>query len=236
MTPLLEALKAEKIARRDANAIIRNHAHYKDILTVSNPSGSSLKKTTRAEAAAVKKTKKELAVTPSSSKSVQQIQSKLSMNPSHPVGNTVSSPLVKPTPSVSIRSSRNRHAAKASKEAVQQGPSPATTTAPSALLAPEEATSNTTVPTKRGKLGLGLRHFEAALSGVGVTTGEQKHREKSKDAFTPMALSTAAGPDANSAGVLAVPVAPHGDGGRGGRRGGGGRGKGRGGQGPSRIG
>ena len=236
MTPLLEALKAEKIARRDANAIIRNHPHYKDILTVSNPPSSSLKKTTRAEATTVKKMKKEPAVTPSSSKPVQQNQTKLSLNSSHAVGNTVSSPLVKPTPPVSIRSSRNRHAAKASKEAVQQGALPTTTAAPSALLAPEEATSNAAVLTKRGRLGLGLRHFEAALSGVGVTTGEQKRGEKSKDAFTPMASSTAAGPDANSAGMLAAPVAPHGEGGRGGRRGGGGRGKGRGGQGPSRIG
>jgi len=232
MTPLLEALKAEKIARRDANAIIRNHPHYKDILTASNPSSNSLKKTTRAEATTVKKTKKELAVMPSSSKPVQQAQTKLSMNPPHAVGNIVPSPPVKPTPSVSIRPSRNRHAAKGPKEAVQQGLLTTTTAAP-ALLAPEEAPSNATVPTKRGRLGLGLRHFEAALSGVRVTTGEQKRGEKSKDDFTPMASSTAAGPDATDPGVLAVPVAPHGDGGRGGRRG---RGKGRGGQGSSRIG
>ncbi|KIP09958.1 hypothetical protein PHLGIDRAFT_85906, partial [Phlebiopsis gigantea 11061_1 CR5-6] len=34
-TPLLEALKAEKSAQRDREAILRNHAHYKEIATSS---------------------------------------------------------------------------------------------------------------------------------------------------------------------------------------------------------
>ena len=291
MTPLLEALKAEKIAQKDKEAIIRNHAHYKDILNVS-PSSSLRKeekrKTTRAEAATVKKAKKGSSVPP---KAVQ-IQAQSSTGPSHGAGNTVS-PLVKPQ-SLPTRQSR-KHAAKASKEVIQippavvSVPTPAskdtivpvaplktfsTSVAPpkalfSAPVVPEEVMSNATAPARRGRpvLGLGSRHFEAALSGVGVT-GERKRREKSRDPTpTPTPSSAAAGPlqesvsqtrpntsspprrlrhqkegssssgvavppvpDANGDSMLSVPVASHGDGGRGGRR----RGRGRGG--PSRIG
>ena len=289
MTPLLEALKAEKIAQKDKEAIIRNHAHYKDILNVS-PSSSLRKeekrKTTRAEAATVKKAKKGSSVPP---KAVQ-IQAQSSTGPSHGAGNTVS-PLVKPQ-SLPTRQSR-KHAAKASKEVIQippavvSVPTPAskdtivpvaplktfsTSVAPpkalfSAPVVPEEVMSNATAPARRGRpvLGLGSRHFEAALSGVGVT-GERKRREKSRDP-TPTPSLAAAGPlqesvsqtrpnpsspprrlrhqkegssssgvavppvpDANGDSMLSVPVASHGDGGRGGRR----RGRGRGG--PSRIG
>ncbi|KAF8558615.1 hypothetical protein OG21DRAFT_1080389 [Imleria badia] len=39
-TPLLEALKAEKSAQKDKEAILRNHAHYKDVIV----SGASSKK------------------------------------------------------------------------------------------------------------------------------------------------------------------------------------------------
>ena len=35
-TPLLEALKAEKSAQKDKEAILRNHAHYKDPSTLAS--------------------------------------------------------------------------------------------------------------------------------------------------------------------------------------------------------
>ncbi|KAF8452661.1 Smg-4/UPF3 family-domain-containing protein [Boletus edulis BED1] len=47
-TPLLEALKAEKSAQKDKEAILRNHAHYKDVTA----SGSSRKEEAKKKAAA----------------------------------------------------------------------------------------------------------------------------------------------------------------------------------------
>jgi regulator of nonsense transcripts 3 len=49
-TPLLEALKAEKQAQKDKEAIIRNHAHYKDL--TNGPPPSVLRKEEKRKAAA----------------------------------------------------------------------------------------------------------------------------------------------------------------------------------------
>ena len=43
-TPLLEALKAEKSAQKDKEAILRNHAHYKDIHAAAIHAPSSSKR------------------------------------------------------------------------------------------------------------------------------------------------------------------------------------------------
>ena len=42
-TPLLEALKAEKSAQKDKEAILRNHAHYKDPAALAAAAASTKK-------------------------------------------------------------------------------------------------------------------------------------------------------------------------------------------------
>jgi regulator of nonsense transcripts 3 len=50
-TPLLDALKAEKSAQRDKEAIQRNHAHYKDAAQASKKDDSKKKAAAAAAAA-----------------------------------------------------------------------------------------------------------------------------------------------------------------------------------------
>ncbi|KAF5348862.1 hypothetical protein D9756_009757 [Leucocoprinus leucothites] len=214
-TPLLEALRVEKQAQKDKEAIIRNHPHYKDLLNGPSPSAlrkEEKRKAARAEAAAAKKAKKG---PPASSKPVQ-IQAKPSVGPSH--APTTALPLPgKPQPSPA-RSSR-KHTAKTSKESVHAPPSapsaPAATqkdTVPPAAstpkaqsltpAGPQEAMSTTTTtpaPARRGRpvLGLGSRQFEAALSGVGVA-GERKRRENGKDTTSAAPAPSAPGQEGTS--------------------------------------
>ncbi|KXN89741.1 Regulator of nonsense transcripts UPF3 [Leucoagaricus sp. SymC.cos] len=253
-TPLLEALKVEKQAQKDKEAIIRNHAHYKDLLKGSSAKEEKRKAARAAEAAVAAGKKGKKGGVPLPPKPVQ-IQAKPSAA-SAPAqkGNT---PSAKPQPSPA-RPGR-KHGAKASKEANPAPPNAAATPAaapkdavraptPTAAPAPPKPATpaqppaqDTTpapaapAPARRGRpvLGLGSRHFEAALSGVGVT-GDRKRREKGKEA-APANLATprenasqekpnpptspkrsrhqkgnpasaATGPDANGASVLAVPA------------------------------
>ncbi|KAF9448098.1 hypothetical protein P691DRAFT_801340 [Macrolepiota fuliginosa MF-IS2] len=224
-TPLLEALKAEKQAQKDKEAIIQNHPHYK--LNPPAPGAfrkEEKRKAARAEASgppAGKKGKKAAAAPPPPPKQIQiQTKPSTSGGSAHNVNIATPTP-AKPQPSPSRAGRAAKHAAKVVKEANAAAASAnATTTqapvskdvrAPSTHRAPDatptvplqvqDITTTATVPPVQPKrarpvLGLGSRHFEAALSGAGMT-GERKRREKGKETLSTPAAPAAVPQDGN---------------------------------------
>ncbi|ETW77358.1 hypothetical protein HETIRDRAFT_436258 [Heterobasidion irregulare TC 32-1] len=201
-TPLLEALKAEKSAQKDKEAILRNHPHYKDAAALSKkedakrrgavpapakqsdiPSAGSKKGSKKATSAAQKQT----------SSSTSQPK-----NGSSPTTVPMTVSKAPPTGPKSGRSGRPQ--AQAQDTQPPRSPiTPATTVAtsvPSASIsalpetAPPSTGSGATGRRPRPILGLASRQFEAALSGAGVSKPKReraaekdkgKDREKDKD-------------------------------------------------------
>ncbi|KAL0071227.1 hypothetical protein AAF712_001793 [Marasmius tenuissimus] len=162
-TPLLEALKAEKVAAKEAKEkmiMMRNHhAHPPEVLTRKDDK----KKATSAKAAAeVPPTSKKAA-----KKAAAVAAAAANVDPAH-AGS--------PTSRKSGKASRAREQ--------QQHLSPAQVASPSAAAAPSTsaATTNdaTAPPSRRSRpvLGLGSRQFEAALSGV---AGGKSRKDREKD-------------------------------------------------------
>ncbi|KAI0753310.1 Smg-4/UPF3 family-domain-containing protein, partial [Daedaleopsis nitida] len=182
-TPLLEALKAEKSAQKDKEAIIRNHAHYKESAALASASSKKDDKKKAAAAAAAKEKATDIAgkkggkKAAAAAKAGQQVQaggSKDSKAPPAPSGKQAGPKPPKPP--------RER---KASTAAATQAPANATppaapahtvTSAPSAD-APAASPARRTRPV----LGIASRQFEAALSGAGVERKSRREREKEKE-------------------------------------------------------
>lgn len=215
-TPLLEALKAEKQAQKDKEAIIRNHAHYKELMSASTSGALRKEEKRKAAPPTAGKKGKKAAAPPAPPKQIQ-IQAKPSTSGgSAQNANAVVPQPSKPQPPPSRPSRSAKHAAKAAKEAnaapalaPKDAPQPSANRVPDATVPAPPPAQDTTAPTpassaapaKRGRpvLGLGSRHFEAALSGV--VTGERKRRDKGKESATttPSASATPATPQENIA-------------------------------------
>ncbi|KAH9829545.1 Smg-4/UPF3 family-domain-containing protein [Rhodofomes roseus] len=175
-TPLLEALKAEKSAQKDKEAILRAHAHYKDPSVVA-----SAKKDDKKKAAAGGGAKPAPAEQPLGKKA-KKAAAKAAQQPAGPSsapGTKASAPTNAPaqakqaqvqqagSPTKTPRPPRER----------QPRPSPASSAAPTPATQPgadasASTSSDPAAPSssrRRPVLGLGSRQFEAALSGAGVS-------------------------------------------------------------------
>ncbi|KAF8062215.1 Smg-4/UPF3 family-domain-containing protein [Lyophyllum atratum] len=199
-TPLLEALKAEKSAHKDKEAILRNHAHYKDATILASPRKEEPKKKGALP-------QKPAEPTPSSSKKGLKKQAPLSVPPSAQkpppaIANAVKIPAAAPGPSHAGPKSPKPPRAKPTAHAKppQGGPKPppapiATTPAAPPVIAqapgpvpPVPGGAAPAVPPRRARpvIGLASRQFEAALSGAGVGAGgdrkSRREREREKEA------------------------------------------------------
>ncbi|CCM05615.1 uncharacterized protein FIBRA_07844 [Fibroporia radiculosa] len=202
-TPLLEALKAEKSALKDKEAILRNHAHYKD----HNPAQSASAKkddakkksaatpgpataTKHAEAQGNKKSTKKPAAVGKAAHQHQPQQSASSNAPAHGVA-TGAQPKVQSTPATppkAPRPPRERHPKPPVPLAAPTGPSAPTAHSSEGVSTAQTDSSAAAPPAAtrrvRPMLGLGSRQFEAALSGAGmpVSSGERRpRREREKE-------------------------------------------------------
>ncbi|KAG6857241.1 hypothetical protein H0H87_007660 [Tephrocybe sp. NHM501043] len=198
-TPLLEALKAEKSANKDKEAILRSHAHYKDPTILQPPSRSDAgsKKKGGASSAPAKSAP---APEPSNSKKGgKKGQAQGAKQPSQAHASTKSAPGTS-----NAGQGQNTKAPKHPKPAkqAQQQPSKATpASAPTPVSAPtppivlanagptkaSAAAANTgeAAPAPRRSrpvIGLASRQFEAALSGVAGGPGRARREQASHTA------------------------------------------------------
>lgn len=195
-TPLLDALKAEKSAQRDKEAIQRNHPHYKDAVQASKKEESK-KKAAAAAAATAKQASdsatplgKRAAKRAAAAAAAVQKASTQTGAPTQPkaggapAASSTAKPPPSPSKSKSTRASKHQASAHAqSQEAQHSKPSSATQTAASSTPAETGASTSTPAPVPatagsnesgrrtRPVLGLASRQFEAALSGAGVSKG-----------------------------------------------------------------
>lgn len=190
-TPLLEALKAEKSAQKDKEAIFRSHAHYKDsTAATTSRKEESKKKATPATVASQKHS--EAAQAPLSRKAKKAAAAQKATSPAQtarvtPAAKSISADSAnlpaKPPPNAST----TRTTPRSPRTARQQAPKvPATAPLPPKPVA-QPAPSVTTepappVPSASGRKGrpvVGLgRHFEAALNGaVGPSGGKKREKE-----------------------------------------------------------
>ena len=173
-TPLLEALKAEKSANKDKEAILRNHAHYSQII----PSVSR------------KEDKKKTIPAPQPQSSKASEGTSATDSGSVPKS-TADSPVTEATKPV-----KAPRAPRAHRGAKNQSNNPSQNTAvDDAAAAPSEA------PVRRSRpvIGLGSRQFEAALSGVGGRERKTTKREKGKEKESPASAGNGNGPSNEAA-------------------------------------
>ena len=169
-TPLLEALKAEKSANKDKEAILRNHAHYSQII----PSISR------------KEDKKKTIPAPQPLASKASEGTSATDSGSFPKS-TADGPVTEATKPV-----KAPRAPRAHRGAKNQSSNPSqNATVDDAAVVPSEA------PVRRSRpvIGLGSRQFEAALSSVGGR--ERKKRGKEKE--PPASASNGNGPSSEAA-------------------------------------
>jgi regulator of nonsense transcripts 3 len=189
-TPLLEALKAEKSAQKDKEAILRNHAHYKDSAAVNASRKEEVKK--KAPPATVAPQKPEPGPAPLSRKAkkaaaAQKVGSPAQTARATPAAKGVSVeganlpakplphvPAVRTTP----RSPRTaRQQAPKVPAAASLPPKPTTQPVPSASAEAGSPAPSANIRKGRPVVGLG-RQFEAALNGaVGPGGGRRRERE-----------------------------------------------------------
>ncbi|KAG2123109.1 Smg-4/UPF3 family-domain-containing protein [Suillus cothurnatus] len=219
-TPLLEALKAEKSAQKDKEAILRNHAHYKDSSAASTVRKEEVKKKVAAPTAASQKQPEVKPAAPLSRKAKKAATAAAAALKSGSPAQTA------PTPPSAAKGASAGHAnlpAKPPPQAPtvprQRRPSQSRQQAPKVLAAPlppkpavqpPPASAEAAPPasTRRGRPVVGLgRHFEAALNGaVGPSGGKKREKDaqpapmseavqkdvqgKSKDSFALSSPST----------------------------------------------
>ena len=208
-TPLLDALKAEKSAQRDKEAIQRNHPHYKDTAQASRRDESKKKAAASAAAAATtpaaakkdsaaplgKRAAKRAAAAAAAAQ--KATQSKAGGAPAAPL--TAKSP---PSPSKSKSARGNKHHASAHAQSQEAQPSKASSSTPlqaaAASSAPAEPGASVpglaSAPSATGSsesgrrarpvLGLASRQFEVALSGAGVSKGGGNRRDRGAEKET----------------------------------------------------
>lgn len=180
-TPLLEALKAEKSANKDKEAILRNHAHYSQIIPPVSRKEDK-KKTIPAPQPQASKASEGTPATDSGSVPKS----------------TAGSPVTEATKPV--KAPRQPRAPKVAKN--QSNNSSQNVTVDDAAAAPSEAPARRSRPV----IGLASRQFEAALSGVGGRERRTK-RERGKEKESPApagndnGLSSEAAPASSSVAV-----------------------------------
>lgn len=200
-TPLLDALKAEKSAQRDKEAIQRNHPHYKDAAQASKREESKRKAAAASSAAAESKhsgeptaplgkraARRAAAAQKASAQAGSAAQVKSGNAPSE-----TKTPSSSPSKGKSARGGKhppklssttpNQAAAPAispSSPPKETGARPPTPTSAAPTLSPAFSDSSGRRP--RPVLGIASRHFEAALSGAGVSKGgNRRERGAEKD-------------------------------------------------------
>ncbi|KIK00982.1 hypothetical protein K443DRAFT_582423 [Laccaria amethystina LaAM-08-1] len=202
-TPLLEALKAEKSANKDKEAILRNHAHYKDQLPGAVARKDDKKKVPPAvqaqkvaEAAAVNKKAagKKPQVAPTAAAVQNQKPGPAGLPKS--VGN-VPGPsnlgVKPPKPARAPRAPPAKPQNVVPTAIQQQPPGPSATPIPTSTQQQSPDGAATPTPRRaRPVIGLASRQFEAALSGVGGgKSRREREREREKEreegAVTPIA-------------------------------------------------
>ena len=210
-TPLLEALKAEKSANKDKEAILRNHAHYSQIIPSVSRKEDNKKKTVPAPQ-------------PQASKAFEGTSANVTNNvvgtggkkaskkgqphvqaPPPPVG--LLKAVTSATDSSSVPKSTSDSAvteatkpakaprARAPRIAKSQSNNPSqNATIDDAAAAPSEAPARRSRPV----IGLGSRQFEAALSGVGGHERRTK-RERGKEKESSALAGNDNGPSSEAA-------------------------------------
>lgn len=219
-TPLLEALKAEKSANKDKETILRNHAHYSQIIAPASRKEEK-KKTPPAPQPQASKASE---ATPTnvtnnvagaggkkSSKKGQphvQAPSSVVLAPKAAPSTSESGPAPKnPTdgpgadPTKSIKAPRPPRAAPQSKG--QSNNPSQNATAGDAPAAPSEAPARRSRPV----IGLASRQFEAALSGVAGRERRAKG-ERGKEKESSIAAGNDSGPSTEAAPVSSAAVLP----------------------------
>jgi regulator of nonsense transcripts 3 len=183
-TPLLEALKAEKSANKDKEAILRNHAHYSQIIPPVSRKEDKKKNIPAPQPQASKATE---------GTSVTDSGSVPKSTADGPVTEAI-----KP-----VKAPR----ARAPRPPKNQSNNPSqNSTVDDAAAAPSEAPARRSRPV----IGLASRQFEAALSGVGGRDRRSK-RERGKEKEPPAPAGNDDGPSSESAPAsssAAVPVPP----------------------------
>ncbi|KAL0946194.1 hypothetical protein HGRIS_012456 [Hohenbuehelia grisea] len=198
-TPLLEALKAKQSADRDREAIIRNHAHYKDPSVHPGASKKDGKKRDRdrdsRDAGSSQKQTQAAAASGSAVEALQAIGKKAAKRNApqkQPSGaasssKTNSNAPAAATPKTPPKGPKGRKAAAATAPPAQieiikniKSNVAAASTAPSEIAQSTDAPSQASVSSRRGRpvIGLASRHFEAALSGAGVAVSPAERRAR----------------------------------------------------------
>ncbi|TFK67637.1 hypothetical protein BDN72DRAFT_89122 [Pluteus cervinus] len=173
-TPLLEALKAEKSANKDKEAILRNHAHYKDQVGPAMKRDDAKKKGPAAQKVADLKKHPKKAPVPGPSPGQK------------PTAPTNGKPVKSPRPPKSAKPQNHGSPPASSGTTPVSILTPSTPQVPQAPIEMPVTQSVDPLPapsapaSRRGRplIGLGSRHFEAALSGAGVSSGERKIRRE----------------------------------------------------------
>ncbi|KIJ16461.1 hypothetical protein PAXINDRAFT_10911 [Paxillus involutus ATCC 200175] len=204
-TPLLEALKAEKSAQKDKEAILRNHAHYKDPIAsgITSRKEEAKKKAAAATAAQVakqpeppalpvsKKGKKAAAAAAAQKAPLPNAQDAQTIPPKgqHAGAGGPSTKPSAPAPPAAprVRPPREPHGRQPSAKGTTAAPAlvpvkpspslalPTSAEGGAAALPPAQAPAQP----RRGRPVIGLgRQFEAALSGAGVAVGQGGDRKK----------------------------------------------------------
>ncbi|KAJ7594258.1 Smg-4/UPF3 family-domain-containing protein [Mycena floridula] len=175
-TPLLEALKAEKAANKDKEAILRNHAHYKDQTILAGPRPK-------------KEDKKKPPPTakPGDSPPLGKKAAKRAAAAAAAAAATAGPS----ADTASVKTAGATKPPKPPKAPKQAAPAKAPVPVPSTSTAsPAEAEANSTLPAgarrSRPVIGLG-RQFEAALTGAGVGTSKAARARKEKETPGPAA-------------------------------------------------
>ena len=206
-TPLLDALKAEKSAQRDKEAIQRNHPHYKDAVQASKREESK-KKTAATSSTAAESKKSGESTAPlgkraakraaAAAAAAQKASAQAGPAAQPKSGNAPSEakpPSSSPSKGKSARAGKHHSKPPPFTSPSQVAPVPAATApssppteasaqpptpAPGTPIAPALTPTSSDNPGRRTRpvLGIASRHFEAALSGAGVSKGSGSGRRE----------------------------------------------------------
>ncbi|KAG2121258.1 Smg-4/UPF3 family-domain-containing protein [Suillus clintonianus] len=192
-TPLLEALKAEKSAQKDKEAILRNHAHYKDTAASSTARKEEVKKKSAAPTAASqkqpeakpaslsRKAKKAAAAAAASTaqKTTSPPQAAQTIPPAAK-GVFAGKANLPAKPPSQVPAPRQRRPSQSRQQAPKL-PAASLPPKPAAQPTPSASAEAAAPPasTRRGRPVVGLgRHFEAALNGaVGPSGGKKREKD-----------------------------------------------------------
>ncbi|KAI0060013.1 hypothetical protein BV25DRAFT_1004676 [Artomyces pyxidatus] len=201
-TPLLEALKAEKSAQKDKEAILNNHSHYKD--GGSGASGSKKEDSKKKGGAAAKSAAAGGEAPPTMGKRAAKRAAQAAAAAAQKSGQP-SGPPVKATAPLAAMASPSKAGPSGAPKGGRGGRQPAlaqpqesqpskgavsssTPAAPPPAVPPADSvaggsSSQSNARRPRPVLGIASRQFEAALSGAGVAkVRRERHADKEKEA------------------------------------------------------